>query len=756
MAVLNRITFFTICGFCMFGSLQCESSKFNGIERKWNKCTRQGLELNCTGLPSDIPNGVTTVHLKNIYVPNRVLTRGAFLSTNWEHVTKLVITADNSRTNMNNPVGVFDSLCFNGLKRLEILHIDISTTVVFRPDTLIGIPNLKLLDLSGCRRFDIDFLISALNNTKAVPNLRSLNLSLLNTYHTGIRLENNFFELISAKGIKELDLSSIQVLFMNLTSFKENCNTLEFMNISRMMLNDYEIDDHPSFCPNLKRLDASYITLPSTLIPDRGPQTLVVANKSVPLFLNLIPYFRSVEYFNLAGLMVKQTRYILKNVTFYVVGISKFNLKTLVLRDNRFERLDLRVIAKKFKLESIDLSQCNIRFINPMMFSGLSLLKLIDLSHNNLNDMVAENSSLFERLYENLKHLTEVNLSNNRLTTIPYNMFESNRKLEIIHLSDNLLTQISFHAVNLNNLKTINLERNQIKVLDAASLVRLNVIKDLNNSKYPNGSEGKTLFKLTGNPISCTNCDSLASITWIFHSKSSIENSSLLKCRNEHEQLVGIDQSAIDNVQKICNRPKVIIISCATVATVLVAAIVSFIATRQRRRRKAHELEMADRVALIREGTECYEFVVFLSYSSQDEDFVQKYVYQSLNEHLQKMVGDDRDLICEGDRNFQLGRSIHDQISVLLKKSSVVMVVLTDNYSQSIHCRNEFDQAFMLEKPIVLMVKDQVETALMTPLIRDLYEKRTRVLWLWEDGQYKLKTTLENVCTSIIELVDCK
>jgi hypothetical protein len=119
------------------------------------------------------------------------------------------------------------------------------------------------------------------------------------------------------------------------------------------------------------------------------------------------------------------------------------------------------------------------------------------------------------------------------------------------------------------------------------------------------------------------------------------------------------------------------------------------------------------------------------------------------------VIGDDRDLVCEGDRNFQLGRPIHDQISVLLKKSSVVMVVLTDNYSQSIHCRNEFDQAFLLEKPIVLMVKDQVEIALMTPLIRDLYEKKTRVLWLWEDGQFKLKTTWDNVCTSIIELVDC-
>jgi hypothetical protein len=163
---------------------------------------------------------------------------------------------------------------------------------------------------------------------------------------------------------------------------------------------------------------------------------------------------------------------------------------------------------------------------------------------------------------------------------------------------------------------------------------------------------------------------------------------------------------------------------------------------------------MEDRIALIREGADENKFVVFLSYSSNDDDFVNKYVFNQLNENLQQKIGKDSNLVCEGDKHFQIGRPIPEQMSKFLRKSSVVVILLTDHYIQSAHCRNEFDHAILLEKPIVLMVKDEIDIEMMNGQMLDLYEHRTRILFMKENDDYIPKTSWENVCTSIIELVE--
>ncbi|XP_053378723.1 uncharacterized protein LOC128548264 [Mercenaria mercenaria] len=730
----------------VFGFIYSDSFNTDTVLKN---CRRIGSELICNVIPSNVPNEVKSVHLINFNVSGRIIEKGTFSSDNWGQVKELKISAERRWTENHDTVEKFDSLCFDGLKNLEKLHISISTYIEFTSHTLIGLPNLKLLDLSGCRRFSIDNLITALNDPDAVPNLQSLNLSLLDSFRNENKLGDKFFKLISKKKLKELDISSMQILFLNISAFGENCGTLEYLNISKMMLNDFAHDHKIRYCPNLKFIDASYIILPSAVIPERGPQRNIFSNRFIPFNLNWTPErgFSNVEYINLSGLTPKHTRYIIDNVTVYIFGLSEYNLKTLVLRENNFERLNIEVISRNSKLQSVDLSRCNIRFLHPRLLSSFPLLTRIDISHNRLNEMMTEDIRVFGNMFRNLTMLSYVNLASNHLTNLPRDIFKCNSNLEVIDLSSNLLTQVSFDVEIINKIKMINLAKNMIRILNDASMARLNILLYTST---------KNVLMMNENPISCSSCDCLSSLTWLIHSESAIKDFSVMKCLDEDANKVDITQNVINNVQIICNRPKVIIFSCVAVAIAIAIAFSLTMVIRSRRRRRKHDLEMEDRVALIRQGAEAHQFVVFLSYSSKDDDFVYKYVYDPLNEHLRNMIGENRDLVCEGDRDFQLGRPIHDQISLLLKKSSVVVILLTDNYSLSVHCRNEFDQAFMLEKPIVLMIKDEVDADLMSPLIRDLYEKRTRVLWKWENGRYILKTSWENVCTSIVELVDSK
>jgi hypothetical protein len=149
-------------------------------------------------------------------------------------------------------------------------------------------------------------------------------------------------------------------------------------------------------------------------------------------------------------------------------------------------------------------------------------------------------------------------------------------------------------------------------------------------------------------------------------------------------------------------------------------------------------------------------FAVFLMYSSYDMDFVHDNVYNNLNNNLKVAIGTERDLVCEGDTHFRPGKPIPDEVSELLDNSAVVVAVISNRYCQSVHCRNEFYQAFLKEKPIVLMLKGNIELENMTGCMKDLFEKNTRILWTFQDGNYYLKTTWENVCESIVGLIDVK
>nr|UTM63743.1 sP-TLR5 [Cyclina sinensis] len=743
---------------CYMELTLCVLLEKNVDEQTWKECYKNNSELTCPFIPSDIPDGIKSVRLINIdgtKYPDGTLKNGTFSSYNWGQVTSLEISAESDWESDHDTIQNFDSFCFSGLTSLRKLHVSLRSSITFTPKSLSGLSNLTLLDLSGCRRLYLENLIDGLAGSDIVPSLKGLNISLLNTFREGLKLTEKFFKIVSEKRIKELDISLIQILFLNLTSFIENCETLEYLNFSRVMISNIVHDGADRVCPQLKYVDASYVILPSSVIPDRGPHREIVSNRSLHFNINWIQvkWIYNIEHIDLSGITPKDITYILNNVTVLVSGSKQLKVKTLILRYNNFERLDMTVTMPDVTVQSLDLSYCKIRFLNPGVLSSFVMLNWFDISNNRLNEMMAEDMFLFSNFFRHLTRLLYINLSGNKLSKIPFHMFKHNSKLETIDLSNNLLSQVSFDVKNLRHIKLINLRQNMIQMLSSDSISRLNFLV-VGKPGINNKTEISSLL-LKDNPFSCSKCDSLPFVKWLVRSKFAIQDYAQIQCETRHSgEYININQNAVDTVERICDRPKVIAALCIGAATVVIVAVITVLLIRRRQQLKRYEINMADRCALIREGAESCEFVVFLSFSSKDDEFVNNNVIGPLNEHLQNMIGDNRDLVCEGDRNFRLGRPIHDQISELLKRSSVVIVVLSNNYSLSVHCRNEFDQAFMLEKPIVLMIKDEVDTECMTPLIRDIYDNKTRILWKRENGEYVLKTSWENVCRSIIELVN--
>jgi hypothetical protein len=148
-----------------------------------------------------------------------------------------------------------------------------------------------------------------------------------------------------------------------------------------------------------------------------------------------------------------------------------------------------------------------------------------------------------------------------------------------------------------------------------------------------------------------------------------------------------------------------------------------------------------------------YEYVAFLGYSSDDERFVNANVLNQMNQTLQQITGINRDLLCTGDQCFRPGQMIHNEIASCLDRVCTMVIMVTDSYCTSMYCRSEFDQALLHGKPIILMLCGKVNLDLMPLAMKQLYRRNARILWAEENGEYVLKTTWENVCLSILDLI---
>ncbi|KAH3850669.1 hypothetical protein DPMN_093094 [Dreissena polymorpha] len=124
-----------------------------------------------------------------------------------------------------------------------------------------------------------------------------------------------------------------------------------------------------------------------------------------------------------------------------------------------------------------------------------------------------------------------------------------------------------------------------------------------------------------------------------------------------------------------------------------------------------------------------------------------------MNETFKRVVGVERDLVCIGDEQFKVGWNIYREIYRCMGLSHVVVLVLSEGFANSAFCDQELDIAIQLKKPIVLLLKDRVNIDELSEPIQVLYRTNVRILIEYEHGEYVLKTTWDNVCRSILQMI---
>ena len=133
-----------------------------------------------------------------------------------------------------------------------------------------------------------------------------------------------------------------------------------------------------------------------------------------------------------------------------------------------------------------------------------------------------------------------------------------------------------------------------------------------------------------------------------------------------------------------------------------------------------------------------FEVAVFLAHSDDDFNTVIRHMLPPLEQKLQEIVGVGRDLVFLGDKHDQVSYPIFEETIRSIKLSCSVMFVVTDAFCRSNYCQIELQQTYDLRKPIILVMEQTCDQELMSPLLNELFNRNTRVIWLGNDGNVSL------------------
>ena len=148
-------------------------------------------------------------------------------------------------------------------------------------------------------------------------------------------------------------------------------------------------------------------------------------------------------------------------------------LENVDLSDNSLTDIPAELSKNLPSLKNVDLSDNSLTDIPAGLFKNLPFLENVDLSDNSLTDIPAG-------LFKNLSSLKNVDLSTNLLTTIHRGMFVNLPVLKIINLSANQLNYIAEDAISssLDAVTHIDLSQNKLTTIPA-SIFSLHNIQDI-------------------------------------------------------------------------------------------------------------------------------------------------------------------------------------------------------------------------------------------------------------------------------------
>ena len=360
--------------------------------------------------------------------------------------------------------------------------------------------------------------------------------------------------------------------------------------------------------------------------------------------------------------------------------IQKYNI-----RGNVVFNLQGKIFSSN--LTHADYSDNFISDINPRFFHNANLSHL-DFTNNYLGDKI--NKGLRSHVLQDQRFLSNLSLAKNRIQSIPNSLFDNLTHLTQLDLSENDIQSMTFSIKKLIKLEFLSLQNNRIKFLSHENM------RELEKRRR------KLLtIDLTGNEFLCS-CETLDFLNWIKNHKVTrtlkFKNYEEYKClfsnltqRNFTDLLY-----LIKDLEKQCSSYTGVIVGSVAIMTTVVVSVIAGIVYRWRWRLR-YMYYMAKRTykrnTLAQNLSQdnyrrIFRYDAFISYSTDDREFA----LHEMMEHIESQT----DLsLCFHERDFLPGNDIAENIANAIHDSRKVVCVISNSFLSSHWCMYEFNMALM-------------------------------------------------------------
>ena len=665
-----------------------EYSAFHGLTKlKVLKLTTNNLTISKEVFQPDIFKALQ--NLQELYLDdNLVNENSSYLHESIGKLLKLKILHIPGLYNKSFGKGY---LKLKSLTNLTLYSKGICSITIVRNDTFKNTPHLKMLNISNCNIKNVsmcsfctltklDTLDMSHNCPGGLKLIRNITYGLQFTNVTVMRFTDMENPLKVGKAITKHDLE-----YANRTK-------IERLYIAGNMIEDIEQGSIELFPPNLQKIDIS----------DNRP----------------IPGAYIVKLIKLENLKILKADRLNMYHYFQVPGSSWLNSKmwpnkTCFNLPPRLEKLSLR--NSRIPYDFVEINFCDDNSLHTVKLDqnamskwkgplrGLNKLKYADLSVNlcetihddffiNMSSIISLNLRknfigyvIETNIQENkidciwikpLKRLVKLDLSLNKIRTLPPKCFSTQFSLEMLNLKENFLSNWEVDIRHMENISDIDLSGNGIKGFPKDTTDHLSEV-----SKRKNVS-----INLSGNELECT-CENIDFLKWFNSANVAFIGKENYTCRDRHGKIV-----QMKNTKQILANLNVACADYTFLNTILSIVIAGFmfivlyaIYYRYRWNIKYFYYMTWGHYNLVQKlDKEKYYYDAYISYSEEDHSFVEGTLAPKL-EQLHKLS------LYLFDRDGIPGHYVHASILNNIEISRKTIVVFTKSYLKNERCLFELN-----------------------------------------------------------------
>ncbi|CAC5377358.1 unnamed protein product [Mytilus coruscus] len=292
-------------------------------------------------------------------------------------------------------------------------------------------------------------------------------------------------------------------------------------------------------------------------------------------------------------------------------------------------------------LTYLDLSDNMSSNVSKVFFQCTSNLQILRLQNNLLGFVLPDDFN--GEILQHVPQLREINLSENRIPTLPYHFFKSQVSVRRLYLDGNLLDYLIFKIDHMKDLNFLGLSNNRFSYLDKTARDQLETV--FKNNK-------NLSIDISRNPLKCT-CDTKDFIQWMGNKKIVFNNLHFYTFRlsTDKKQNLNNPKRLYEVLQKECASYTSLVIGLISLVFLFISILTFGLVYRHRWRIRYMYYMVKIRYFETKRMTndkKIYTYDAFVSYENNDRSFVHGLL-------LRKLENDTGLKLCIHQRDFSPG-----------------------------------------------------------------------------------------------------